>query len=345
MKTTLKEISSFKALYEAHRRARKGKRGKKEIINYEINLASNLWKAKQKLDSGSYRCGKYHEFTIYEPKQRLIQAMDYGDRVVQHSICDNALTPYVKAHVVTDNAACQKGKGTHYALKRLTKHLTEYYRQHGTKGWLLKADIRKYFASIDHKVLKAQIRNTKLSGEIKTLLETVIDGYNKDTGKGLPMGNQSSQQFAVLYLDPVDRLAKERYRIKHYSRYMDDIIALHENRQHLEKLLEEMRSLVQDKLKLELNEKTMITPLKCGIDYLGWHYWLTETGKVIKKLRTASKKRIYKRIKQLAHQLKNGTATEEDKRNTVASYKGHLKHGNARGVYEKIEKILQTTEI
>ena len=333
------EIFTFGKLYEAHRQARKCKRHKKDVVSFEMNLSAELCGLQQKLENGSYEIGGYNRFTIYEPKKREIQALSYRDRIIQHALCDNIIAPYLANRLTADNAACQKGKGTHYGIKRLTQQLRKHYKQHGTQGWFLKADIRKYFASIDHGVLKTMLAKEKFDERTLELLNKIIDSYNADTGKGVPMGNQTSQNFALLYLDKIDRYIKERAGIKHYVRYMDDMILTDISKEKLQKTLEGMKVIIKE-LKLELNEKTQLIPLKNGIDFLGWHFYLTDSGKVIRKLRTHSKKRIYARIKQQRHELERGRMEPEKLKASLMSTFGHLEHGNSEGLKRKILKML-----
>lgn len=341
-KITIKDISGIDALYAAHKKARRGKGGKKDVILFEMNLAENLWILKTKLESGRYCTDGYHEFMVYEPKERLIQAASYADRVVQHSLCDNFLSPYVKEHVILDNAACQTGKGTHFALNRLEKHLRNFWKNH-KDGYFLKADIRKYFPSIDHEVLKNMLRQKNFDGEIEKILEIIIDSFHNVGGeipKGLPMGNQSSQQFAIFYLDPVDRLIKEKFACRYYSRYMDDMVVIHESREFLQKLLAAMKQKAAE-LRLEFNEKTQIIPLKNGIDYLGWHIWITKSGRVVRKLRCSTKRRIKMGLKKLAYDYRTGRADLAKARNVIASYNGHLAHGDTFGLRKNIYSRLR----
>ena len=174
----------------------------------------------------------------------------------------------------------------------------DFYHKNGTSGWILKCDVRKYFDSVDHAALKAML-NRHPDPEIKAFLDMVIDSYHKDTGKGLPMGNQSSQWFALYYLDRIDRIIKEKYRIKYYTRYMDDLVLIHEDKQYLMECLHEIRGYAEEELKLEFNQKTQIFPICQGVDYLGWHFYLTDTGKVIRRLRTSNKHRFKQRLKAI----------------------------------------------
>ena len=142
------------------------------------------------------------------------------------------------------------------------------------------------------------------------------------------MGNQTSQLFALYYLDPLDRFIKEKLRIKHYIRYMDDLVILSDDKEHLSDCLKSMKTIVNNHLELEFNNKTQIFPIRNGVDFLGFHFYLTDSGKVIKKLRRASKVRFKNRLKQLQHEYKTGKVQLEDINMSLASYHGHLKHGH-----------------
>ena len=335
--TEYEKIYQFEALYRAYRMTARGKRTKEEAVAFELDLAHNLWALHDELEARRYRPSAYHRFMIYDPKEREIQALSFRDRVVQHSLCDNVLKPYFEKRLIYDCAACREGKGTHFAMERLNGFLRAFYREHGTKGYFLKCDVRKYFDSIDHAALKYRLRKFP-DREMKGFLYQIIDSFNAGTGRGLPMGNQSSQWFALYYLDGLDRLIKEKYRIKYYTRYMDDLILLHESKAHLSACLAELREAAARELKLEFNGKTQIFPVSEGVDYLGWRFYLTESGKVIRRLRTSNKRRFKRRLKAFQEQYRGGEKDLEAIRRSLASYSGHLCHGHTwklrRKVYE-----------
>lgn len=281
MSNEYEKISNYESLYQAHKKARLGKQATREVILYETRLTENLEKLRFHLERHTYQIRGYRKFRIFDPKEREIQALSYGDRIVQHSLCDNVLGPYLERHLIYDNSACRKGKGTHFALDRLTCFLRKYYRSNGSNGYILKCDVRKYFNSIDHEVLRQKIRRMDLPDDVKWLLDKIIGSYEYEEGKGLPMGNQTSQWFALYYLDSLDRLVKEKLRIRYYSRYMDDMILIHPSKEYLQECLARMREHLEGELKLAFNEKTQIHAIRQGVDYLGFHFYLTETGKVI----------------------------------------------------------------
>jgi len=323
-------------LYKAHRKARLGKRHKPDVIAFEMDLANNLWDIKHRLESKTYGVSGYKKFMIHDPKKREIQALCYADRVVQHSLCDNVLTPFFENRLVYDNCACRVGKGTHFGMNRLAGFMREHYKRYGPGGWILKADVRKFFLNIDHGILMARLRRVIPDPDVTRLIEVIIHSFNADTGKGLPMGNQTSQLFALYFLDPIDRLVKEKLRIKHYTRYMDDMILLHPDREYLRECLNRMRELAAGKLMLEFNEKTQIFPMRNGVDYLGWHFYLTDTGKAVKKLRTQNKKKLKRRLKGLQKGYAEGRLDWEDVRRSFAATRGHLVHGHAYRLWAKL---------
>ena len=172
--------------------------------------------------------------------------------------------------------------------------------------------------------------------EVFDILCYIIDSYENSPGTGLPLGNQASQWFALFYLDGVDRLIKEKFQIKYYSRYMDDFVLLHHDKEYLRKCLAEIRNICEGDLKLELNDKTQIFPLKNGVDYLGWHFYMTDSGKVIRKLRNSNKKSLKKRFKKMARDYHDWKIDlDAIKRKTVSTY-GHLMHGNTYRLRNKL---------
>ena len=332
------KICDFNNLYKAHMSARHNKRDKRDVIQFEMHLSENLVRISRELKNKTYRMSGYYSFTIYEPKERLIYAANYIDRVVLHCVCDEVLSERLGKKLIYDNAACQKGKGTHFALDRFSKFLSEHYKAHGLEGYILKCDVRKYFASIDHEVLKVLLRKAVKDSDLLQLLYHYIDSYETEgkPGKGLPLGNQSSQWFAIYYLNPLDRLIKEKLGIKYYIRYMDDLVIIHHDKEYLKFCLSQMTNLLESELKLEFNEKTQIKSIKKSVTFLGWNFSLSKTGKVSRRLKTQSKVRFKRKIRKLKKDYECGAIDLADVKNSIASYKGHLKHGNTYFLRKKV---------
>lgn len=335
MATVKEKISSCENLFKAERRAARSKRKKVEVARFEYDLGYNIVKLSDELEKGTYRVSKYYCFYVYEPKEREIQALKFRDRVVQNCICNEVLRPWLEPRLIYDNAACRVGKGSHFALKRLSGFLSSYYRRYGADGYVLKIDIKKYFDSIDHEVLKKKLSKFPTKGG-RELFYSIVDGYHKEVGKGLPMGNQSSQWFALYYLDGVDRMIKEVYRIKYYTRYMDDMVLIHHDRAYLAKILDELRTYADKELKLQFNSKTQIAPLSQGVDFLGFRFFLGRNGKVVKRLRGSAKKRLRGNIKRLRKAYANGEMDIKDVNCRINSYVAHLKHGNTYNLRKRL---------
>lgn len=344
--TDYEKICDFQNLYQAHKKARLGKRDTVEVNRFEAHLAENLAKMSRSLQLRCYRMHDYYHFTVTEPKRREIFAAYYSDRVMLHCVCDQVLTPLLERHLIYDNAACRTGKGSHFALDRLSLFLREHYRENGNSGYALKCDVSQYFASIDHQILKAAITRLVQDKDVLNLLYHVIDSYETEgmPGRGLPLGNQSSQCFAVYYLDPMDRLIKEQLRVRHYIRYMDDWVLLHPDRAFLEHCLERIRWMVEERLNLKINPKTQILSLKEGVEFLGWRFYLTGTGRVIRKLRPASKLRMRRRVKRLWSKYEQGSLGWDDARASLVSYRGHLQHGDAYPMQQWLFPMIKQVE-
>ena len=331
------KICAFENLYNAYIASRKNKRGTREVVAFEMNAGPNLCQLREELLTGAYRISGYYHFTIHDPKKREIYALHYRDRIVQHSLCDNVLAPYFEKHLVYDNAACRRNKGTLFAMNRLNKFLHEHFRQYGREGYFLKCDIRKFFDNIDHGFLKQRLAAIVRDERTLRLLEDIIDSYSVTPGKGIPLGNQTSQWFALYYLDPLDRAVKEELRIRHYTRYMDDCILIHHSKQALKEALERMREVLTG-LGLEFNEKTQIFPIRQGVEYLGWRFTVSESGAVIRRLKRHSKTRWKHRLRKLMAEYAAGRLEFRKINESLQSYRAHLAYGNTGELTKRVMK-------
>ena len=335
---SFEQIISFASLLQAHQKARRGKQHKKEVIEFESHLSRNLWALHYDLKYHRYKIEEYRKFTIYDPKEREIQAIPYRDRIVQHALCDMLLIPLLENHLISANCACRIGKGTDCAIKLLRSFMTKHYRKYGGEGYFIKLDIKKYFPSIDHEVLYRKLERFNFDADTDWLLHTVIDSYGN--GTGLPMGNQSSQCFALLYLDGIDRFIKEKLRVKFYVRYMDDMILLVSEKAEARRILDSVR-LEVEKENLLLNHKSCIIPVKNGVEFLGWRFKFGKNGKVIQKIRQSSRKRMLLKVRKNLFLAGQNRLEAESIENSLASYKGHLLRGNGHKLYEKIVRMVR----
>jgi len=371
IKDKFEDVFTLENLYKAHLRGRRSKREKRQVVIYEINLLENLQHMLERILSGKYRVNKYHEFVIFEPKKRQIQTLLYRDRVVQHVLCDNLFSPYFSKRAILDNGVCQIGKGTHFTLDRLAHNVAKMIRRERTTDlYVLKCDILKYFPSIPHKLLKAKILHHIEDKRLRDFVTMIIDSYHTapkyllehnipfveacgphpfnsnfvTTGRGLPIGNQTSQVFGMFYLDTLDRFVKEKLRVKCYSRYMDDFILVHPDKAFLKQALKQIQSLL-DTLGLQLNEKTKIFPLKRGITYLGFKLYFYPNGTCVRKVVRKTVKRFVAKARLINYAFAHNLIGIPRIKSTLASYHGHLKHGNCKRIESRLFKLIKINEI
>jgi hypothetical protein len=181
---------------------------------------------------------------------------------------------------------------------------------------------------VDHEILKDKLRRVTADERLLSFLDSIIDSYETAPGKGLPMGNQTSQWFSVYYLDSFDRLIKEEFQVKHYLRYMDDCVLIHHDRNFLRNLKDTLAAFLETRLKLSFNAKTQIFPVKNGVDFLGFNFRLSDTGKVVRRLRPQVKRKFRRRLKERVTLYAAGKISATDALATVNSYNAHLKQGH-----------------
>lgn len=289
------------------------------------------------LKSRTYRIDPYSEFVVTEPKVRVIQSGSFKDKVLQHCLCDYVLLPKMRDVFIRDNYAGQKGKGTLFGLDRLSENMKDFYGEHSTDGYILKCDITKFFYSIDHEVMKSCIRKYFTDEGIQWICDMFIDSV---PGLGLPLGNQCSQVFALLYLDSLDHFVTEGLDCKYYGRYMDDFYLLSSNKGYLKDCLIQIEEHLSY-YKLTLNDKTEIVPISKGIRFLGFHTYITPDGKVIRKLTGDNKRRAKKRLRKYAKLVKSGQMSREKFYEKYNSWRNHASHGNCYKLICDMDKYVK----
>jgi hypothetical protein len=292
----------------------------------------------EQLKNRTYQISPYHEFKVYEPKERLIQTSAFKDKVVQHSLCDNVLLPRLQRIFLYDNCAGQIGKGTLFGLDRLSFHLQHFYSRYKRNGYILKCDISKFFYNISHEQMK-DIADYYFGydPDICWLCRLFIDSTD---GKGLPLGNQINQGLALLYLDGMDNLIVHELGIEYYGRYMDDFYLIHPSKEYLKHCLDAITEYLKT-LDLTLNGKTQIFPIKNGLNYLGFHTYLLPNGKVIRKVKNENKRNAMKKYRRFARIVAEGKADRNCLEESFGAYQNHISHGDCDGVYKKIKRDIK----
>lgn len=258
------DITSFEQLRASTRLAKKGIRLNRSALSFLIELDSNIIDLQQRLQGQTYHPQPYTEFMLLDPKPRRIQAADFVDRVVHHSLC-NSLTPHFERSYLAHSFACQKGKGNHKAIQQ-AQRFSRRFRE----GWFLKIDIKHCFETIDHTVLMKRISKRIGCEDTLWLTEKIIAHGGVD-GRGLPIGNLTSQHFANFYLDALDHHCVEQLRAQGFIRYMDDVLLFSQDKDHLIEVLGELTLWLPQALKLDIKHTaTQLHPVYHGIPFLGF---------------------------------------------------------------------------
>ena len=269
-------------------KAAKGKRAKADCRAYQQELDANLSALRAEVLAGQARVGDYHYFTVHDPKERLICAANFRERVLHHALM-NVCEPVLERAAIFDSYACRKGKGQLAAVRRAEG----YARQH---GWFLKLDIRKYFDSVDQRVLLALLARKFKDAAVLDLFGQILASYETAPGRGLPIGNLTSQHFANVYLAPLDRFIKERLGRRAYVRYMDDFVVWGGSGAELRAVWREVESFLRAELRLDLKENVTVNKTAFGMDFLGYRIFPRELRLARRsKLRFACKFRRYER--------------------------------------------------
>ena len=339
--TDFEKVIDFNNMYRAFRRSKSGKGYKKSSARFELAALDGINTLISQLKNKTYSVSKYSEFKVYEPKERIIQTSSFKDKVVQHSLCDNVLMPKLQRIFLYDNCAAQIGKGTLFGLNRLSNQMQQFYSKYGFNGYILKCDVTKFFYSISHEHLKDIVRYHFRDPDIRWLCDLFVDSTE---GKGIPLGNQVNQGFALLYLNGMDKLIKHELGIEYYGRYMDDFWLIHPNKEYLKYCLEVITEYLAT-LDLTLNGKTQIFPFRHGVSYLGFHTYITKEGRVIRKLKNQNKRNAQKKYVRMAKLVAAGKLDREKFDASYGAWKNHISHGNCyhlgRSMDAKITEILQ----
>ena len=306
-------------LREAYRRARRDKRMTTGHLEFKEHAEVNLARIGEQLEAGTYTVGPYQTFTIYEPKAREIMALPFYDRVVQHALC-NVVEPIFEALLMPMCAACRVGKGTHYGVIRAQSHMRRLVQDGPV--YCLKMDFSKYFANIDRAVLIREIRRKISCEATMRLIETITP----PAGKGLPIGNLTSQLWANLYGHIFDRFLVHECSVRHATRYMDDTVVFGNDLDELRCLKAIIDDFVAGTMLLKFS-KWSIQPISRGVNFLGYRIWTTH-----RLLRRDSVQRAKRKLRWLrAH------GDKEALQRFVASWSGHAAWADSRNLLMSLQ--------
>ena len=305
----------------------KGKRSRKDVQEFQFNLMDNILSLHRDLINGLYKHGGYEEFHISDPKLRIIHKASVRDRLLHRAVY-RILYPFFDRMFMPDSFSCRNNKGTHKALNRFRKFAYEVSLNNTRTCWILKCDIKKFFASIDQDILLNMLNARIADTRIVQVLRKIICSF--DSGRpvrGLPLGNLTSQLFANVYMNEFDQFAKHGAKVKYYIRYADDFVVFSENRKYVEHLIPKFQDFLKKRLNLALHpDKFFIKTLSSGMDFLGWVHFSDH-----RILRRATKNKMLRNLRK------------NPKIESLNSYAGLLKHGNAGKIKESIISLFYET--
>jgi len=315
-------IAAIENLYSAFFKAAKGKRGKPEVVCYEKDLDKHLYVLQNQILSGSIDIGHYHYFKIFDPKERVICAASFPERVLHHAIM-NLCHSHFERQLIYHTYATRVGKGTYAALDSAKEYVEKY-------TLFAKLDVRKYFDSISHIVLINQLSRIFKDKLLLKIFESIINSYEVTQQRGIPIGNLTSQYFANYYLSGADHYAKETLKIKGYARYMDDILLFENDMDLLKNKLTAFSSFINEKLLLEL-KRPIINYTAKGVSFLG--YVLLPNAV---KLNQNSKQRFCKKIGNYQRLLDNGKWSQQEFSRHTLPLIAFTEYANSKHLRSKI---------
>lgn len=328
-------IFSYDNLYKSYIKCRRNVGWKASTQRYMVQAPLNVYQTRQKLLKGKFKTSGFFEFDLYERgKKRHIRSVKIEERVVQRCLCDHALVPVIESTFVYDNGASIKNKGYHFAMNRMKRHLQYHYRKYGNDGYILLFDFHHFFDNVSHELVKKIVADHFDDQRIIDLTYHFIEAFG-DIGLGL--GSQISQTLALASCNKLDHIVKEKLQVKCYGRYMDDGYLIHPDKEYLKECLQIIKEIC-DELGIILNEKkTQIVKLSHGFTWLKGRFYLTPTGKVVKKIYKRSVTRERRKLKKLKKFYDSGKVTANDVWCAFQSWRAYAYHFNAYHTIQNME--------
>ena len=319
---------SYENLFKAHKKAKKGKNYREELIKFNLKQEEYIMYLYEQLKNRTYKHVQYTVFYVTEPKLRKIERSRYIDRIVHTFYVENFIKPYFLPQFIQTSYACIEKRGMHKCcldLQQKMKHCKIIWGEY----YILKMDIAKFFQNIDKDILlKILLRKIKDENLIWLTKEII---YSNDGKKNLPIGNYTSQMFANIYMNEIDQYIKHKLHCKYYFRYMDDSVILIKTKQEAKIILEKIKVYLKENLKLELNKKTQIFKNKQGVNFCGY-----KINEYRLKIRNKGKKKLKNKIKKLQYEIKIGKIDNKQAHKYLAGHMGYIKIANVKNLTDKI---------
>jgi RNA-directed DNA polymerase len=334
MKTYKNLFNSFIStdnFYNAFYKSRKAKPNNYKTLEFQYNLENNIYNIINIIKNNNYNlCSKdYNVFVIYEPKKRIIKSLEFKHKVIQFALC-NILEPIFEKSFIFHSYACRKNKGTHKCVLNIHNLILN----NNKLKFYLKCDVKKYFQSVDHDILKKIIFSKIKDVKIQNILNIIINSDNSefDFNKGIPIGNLTSQLFANIYLNELDQYIKHNLNIKYYFRYMDDFIILFNSKKQLHIYKQKIKNFLKKTLYLELPSiKSNIYNINTGINFLGYYIFKNNI-----RIRRKNYIKFIKRTKLLINKYNLQTKDFCKLKSSICSYLGYCKLSNTYNLNYKI---------
>lgn len=336
-KNIFEEIISLENLFLAWDKFKSDKQKKRDVQQFEWRLEENIFKLHRDLKYKRYKHGKYTSFYIQDPKQRHIHKATVRDRLLHHAMFA-VLNPIFEPTFISHSLSCRIGKGTHKGIDILDKTIRQISSNNFKPCFVLKCDIKKFFETIDHRILSNIIAKRIKDNDAMRLLEEIIESFSSKYStifeqKGLPIGNLTSQLFANIYLNELDQFIKHKLKVKNYIRYTDDFVIVAGERTYLENIIAPVQSFLKKKLALELHpKKVSIRKFHQGVDFLGYillpyHH----------SLRTKTRQQIFRKLEKRIKEYRNGVISRQTLEQSLQSYLGVLSHANTYKLEQELK--------
>lgn len=322
----IESIAEMANLELAYHKAQRGKAAKPQVLAFGGNLRDNLKCLQEQVLSGEVAVGNYHYFTIYDPKKRQICAAPFVQRVLHHALM-NVCHPYFEQQQIFDSYASRPGKGTYAALERAASFNRRY-------RWFLKLDVRKYFDSICHGVLRGQLSRLFKDPQLLRIFDSILDSYEVVPGRGVPIGNLTSQYFANHYLSPADHYARETLLLPAYVRYMDDMVLWHDDHKALIQVGYQFQDYIHQQMEQEL-KPFCLNKNSEGLPFLGYLLYPQAT-----RLAHRSRQRYIQKIKTYQNALDGGLWTQKEFQNHATPLTAFTQYANAKAFRQKVHQTL-----
>ena len=323
----IESIAEIGNLELAFYKAQRGKSTKPAVLAYRKNLWKNLQQLQGQILSGKVEAGGYNYFTVYDPKKRQICAAPFAQRVLHHALM-NMCHPYFEKKQIANSYASRIEKGTYAALERAKGYNQRY-------NWFLKLDVRKFFDSLRHEVIRRQLCKLFKDQRLLQIFDKIIDSYYVEEDRGVPIGNLTSQYLSNHYLSPADHFVKEVLRVPAYVRYMDDMVLWHDNKQTLLEVGHQFEQYIQTELKLTLKPFCLNRNVK-GLPFLGYLLYPNTT-----RLAQRSRKRYIRKLRQYEHRLRKDIWTQKEYQRHVEPLIAFTQHADAKAFRKSVHQKLE----